>query len=95
MVARSEKASKVSDSWKENWLPIGADVDDNLLVLDEKGRVREWDNDDESLSIARDAESYGTYLEHFRDKLCSGRMEYIAELGVVECMNTSPAKRSK
>jgi len=90
-----EKSAKMSSRWKEIWIPFAGDVDGNLMLIDADGEVREWDPDTESLSKESLAPSFPTYLEDYRNKLCSGRMEYIEDVGVVEAVGcTSPARRT-
>ena len=91
---KSERCLKIFESWNENWIPFAEDVDENLLVIDLKGKVRSWDSDEEAFEKDIVAKSFATFLEDYRNKLCSGRMEFIEEIGVVECTSTSPAKHS-
>jgi len=89
-----EKCAKMSSKWNESWIPIATDVDGNLILIDAEGAVREWDADAELLSKELIAASFATYLEDYRNKLLSGHMEYIEDVGIVEAVSTSPAKRT-
>lgn len=93
ILRKSERCAKMFDDWREDWIPFAEDVDENLLVVDSKGKVRSWDTDEEIFEKDTVAKSFATFLEDYRNKLCSGRMEFIEEVGVVEC-TSSPVKHT-
>lgn len=93
MLKTSKASSKASAEWSKDWIPIAADVDENLLIIDSKGKVREWDPDGERVEKGSLGSSFATYLETYRDKLCSGHMEFIEDVGCVETCVT-PARHA-
>ena len=52
MVSTSERSSKMSEEWGKDWIPFAEDVDENLLLIDSKGKVRIWDPESEELEGA-------------------------------------------
>ena len=92
MISTSERSSKMSEEWGKDWIPFAEDVDENLLLIDSKGKVRIWDPESEELEKECLGSSFATYLEKFRNRLCSGHMEYIEEVGVVESCG-APVKK--
>lgn len=93
MIATSESSSKLSDSWKADWIPFAEDVDENLLLIDSKGKVRIWDPEEEKLEKECLGSSFATFLEKFRNRLCSGHVEFIEEVGIVET-EAAPVKHT-
>ena len=92
MISTSERSTKMSEEWGKDWIPFAEDVDENLLLIDSKGKVRTWDPESEELEKECLGSSFATYLEKFRNRLCSGHMEYIEEVGVVESCG-APVKK--
>lgn len=92
MVEVADRLGGSNEKWIPESLPFARDVDNNYLILDKEGKVFEWD-EEEGEGPAPAATSFASYLEHFRDKLLSGKLEFVDAVGVVECMD-SPVKRT-
>ncbi|OQR92067.1 hypothetical protein ACHHYP_04103 [Achlya hypogyna] len=82
MISVGETASRW-DSWAKGFLPLAADPDNNLLVIDTKhgNAVHECAED----GLGRElASSFSAYVETYRNALLSGSLDYVEDLGVVE-----------
>lgn len=69
-------------------IPFARDLDDNMLVIDSTGAVREWSEADGGDVVSK---SLPSFLEKFRNDLLSGHYEYVEEIGVVEKAGASRA----
>jgi len=102
------KSYRDSDTWSPRLVPFAKEqYEDNFLVLEfpaaagpggsvdpSAAVVKEWCPDDGLTDGEGPAPSAATYLEQYRDKLCSGRFEYVEDVGLVERMATSPKKKT-
>lgn len=55
--------------------------------------MREWDAEEGAGDLI--AKTLSTFLERFRDKLLSGRCEFVEGIGVVDKVPTSPPRERK
>ena len=70
-----------NSNWKSGSIPLAGDAS-GAIVIDHKGNVREWEEDDglgDELSS-----SFTAYLENYRNELLRGKYEFIAGVGAVE-----------
>lgn len=80
-----------TDGWKAGMVPFAGD-DDTLLVIDTKyGEVSEWDaHGGKGDTVAQNLERF---LENYRNELLSGHYEYLEDVGVIEKMGKSGARK--
>jgi len=78
--------------WKSSYFPICGDIS-NLLILNQRGEVCEWDDEDGCGDLISD--SLSEYLEDYRNSLLDGKFEFIKEIGVVEKMTSRTATSRK
>lgn len=78
----SETLGGVS-GWKSSFIPFAVDVDGNALIIDvtSKNGVYSFTDDGKGPSLAS---TLSVYLEEYRNRLLSGRFEFIEDVGLVE-----------
>lgn len=80
-----------SNFWKSDYFPFCGDAS-SLLIINKRGEVLEWDDEDGCGDIQ--ADSFSDFLEKYRNSLLGGRHEFIADIGVVEKMSShAPSNR--
>ncbi|EQC34505.1 hypothetical protein SDRG_07833 [Saprolegnia diclina VS20] len=82
MISTGETASRW-ESWARGFIPLAADPDGNLLVIDTKhaNAVHECSEDGLGRELAA---SFSAYVENYRNDLLSGNFDFVEDLGLVE-----------
>ncbi|OQS05513.1 hypothetical protein THRCLA_20601 [Thraustotheca clavata] len=82
MISTGEIASRW-DSWTKGFLPLAADLDGNLLVIDTKHQnaVHECSEDGLGRELAA---SFSAFVETYRNDLLSGNFDFVEDLGLIE-----------
>ncbi|GLD98636.1 hypothetical protein PINS_up007353 [Pythium insidiosum] len=83
-IARTAESLSRASGWKSSFVPFAADADGNALVTDAataKCAVFAFGDDGRGRDLAP---SLSTYLEEYRNRLLSGRFDFVEDVGLVE-----------
>ncbi|KAJ0402645.1 hypothetical protein P43SY_007510 [Pythium insidiosum] len=82
-IARTAESLSRASGWKTSFVPFAADADGNALVTDAaaKGAVFAFGDDGRGRDLAP---SLSQYLEDYRNRLLSGRFDFVEDVGLVE-----------
>ncbi|RHY29093.1 hypothetical protein DYB32_005444 [Aphanomyces invadans] len=82
-IIATAETSQAWDGWTRGFVPLAADADGALLVIDTKdgNAVQELSSD----GIGRQlASSLTAYFETYRNELLSGNYDFVQDVGLVE-----------
>ena len=79
------------ERWNDHLLPFCGDASGLLAINKKTGKVIEWDCDEGSGDV--EAESFGAYIEQYRNSLLGGKFEYFEDVGVIERVTASKVRK--
>ncbi|CAK4077751.1 unnamed protein product [Aphanomyces euteiches] len=82
IIATSE-TSQSWDSWKRGFIPLAADPDGALLVIDTKRGNAVYECSEAAVGRELGA-SLTAYFENYRNELLSGNFDFVQDVGLVE-----------
>ena len=82
-----ESAKQARSEWNDwendQYIPIAGDIDGSILLIDKSDEMALYEFDGDGKGRVQ-ADSLEEYLETFREKLLSGKYEFVEEVGIVE-----------